>query len=139
MKKLLLMFAVVGLFACEKSDSNEDEQNDLSTESWVLTEEYYDPGDGSGEFQTTTKSLSISWDEDNSFTATGNLCSLSLDNESTSEGTFNIATEEIFVTNCNGAAENTFTLTYALNGNELLVYFPCIEPCVLKFQKVIAL
>lgn len=138
MKKLLLIFMLAGLLACNKED-NDDDAGNYSNDAWVLVEEYYDPGDGSGDFEPTNKSLSITWNDDNSFSASGNLCSLSLDNETTTEGTFNVDTEEMYVTNCEGAPENTYTLTYELNETELLVYFPCIEGCALKFAKVLAL
>lgn len=137
MKKALLMIAALLLFSCKK-DSEKTYNEPSNTQSWVLVEEYFDPGDGSGDFVATENGFTIQWYDNNEFSATGNLCSLWSEEGESSSGTFDIDEQEIIVSNC--VDGNPIQLRYELTDDgELLVYYSCIEPCILKFLQVIAL
>lgn len=140
MKKIIVILALLPLFACEK-DSEEsfipEDVCGLNTTTWVLTEEYYDPGDGSGEFMATTNSKSITWTNTGTFSAEGNLCYMGASPDAevdTSFGIIDTVAQTFTIDACNGS---TLVLSYELNEdeNELLLYYPCIEPCILKFIK----
>lgn len=101
---------------------------------WNLIEYYGDPGDGSGTFQAVDSDKTLLFYDDGTFEVkNGSLCDLGAESGDMT-GTYEEVTNIITV-DCPGIT-NPFPYSFEINAdNELLLYYPCIEPCVEKYEK----
>ena len=127
MKKIFLIITIALLIvSCNKKK----EKGEVS--SWRLVEQLFDPGDGSGEFEPVDSDKTITFFEDGIIKSNGELCSMEAGiTEEGSTGNY-ISESNTITANCSG---NDFSYSYEMNGDELIVSFPCIEPCRHKFKK----
>ena len=133
MKKGLLRIAF-SLLALSCSTSNEVEtpkeaENNSLIGKWKLIETYSDPGDGSGTFQAANSQKTFEFFSNDSVYSNGEICSLSTDAQSPSSSTFSDSTKTI---NC----PNSYRLFYEFKNQHLMLYFPCIEPCIFKLERI---
>ncbi len=118
----------LSVFSCSKQGENKIDS--ALTGLWGLTEILADPGDGSGTFQGVSSSKTLDFHADGTLTSNGDICTLSIESLSSSGGTYSLADSTITSSNCAGSAFR-FTKT----GTTLIVSYPCIEPCRVKYVK----
>jgi hypothetical protein len=126
MKNLILFGVVALLLSCSKEESS-----NVSTEpqgKYRLVEVLADPGDGSGTFQAVNSSKVIEFNSLGIVTSNGDLCSMSINSNSSSSGTYSTTNSIITINNCSDIA-------FEVNGNEITLFYACIEACRAKFVK----
>ena len=142
MKSIISLCLAILVLSC----SNDKEEESLASEnsfilegSWVLTEQYADPGDGSGEFQKVQSNKTIQFFSNGSYNANGSLCILDLRDSPKTKGTYTIASPELteystenFVTPDDCNEEKVFIL---FESNDLLLSYPCIEGCAQRYVR----
>ena len=122
MKKGILVLALFAcFFSCKK------ENTDSNPSIWKLTEMLLDPGDGSGVFMPVTSDKTIRLFDDGTFTCTGDLCSLGIESDGETTGTYSLSDSRIETSEC--------TLGLSINGDFLGLGYPCDEPCIARYQK----
>jgi len=126
-QRLILLFsAVVFLFAsCKKEEAPE------LINSWKLIEILADPGGGSGTFQAVSSDKIISFFEDETVNSTGVLCQMGAESATGSSGTYSESDMTITPEVCGIAP---FAIEYEVNGSNLILSYPCIEPCLEKYE-----
>lgn len=140
MKKLLTLPLIIFLLSsCESelTDKTLESENAEVLGSWKLIEELWDPGDGSGVYQTTTRDLVITFYTDQTFSTNNSLCSYYENDPVSGSGIVDADENKIYPEECqpeNGEGE--FALWYELTETNLFLYYMCIEPCGLKFEKL---
>lgn len=99
---------------------------------WKLIEYLGDPGDGSGTFEAVDSEKTLLFYDDGTIEIkNGSLCNLG-EELIDMEGTYDEASMVITV-DCSG---NSSTREFNINSdNELLLHYPCIEPCIEKYEK----
>ncbi|MAX81447.1 MAG: hypothetical protein CL843_14900 [Crocinitomicaceae bacterium] len=134
MKNLaLLLFVIIALTACNKDDdSNSSSSETALIGTWKLTATLVDPGDGSGTYTNVSSNKTVTFHSNGTLTSNGEICSMSIDADSATTGTYDATTG----TFSSAACEMSITgLTYELDGSSLVLSYPCIEPCLAKFEK----
>ncbi|AUC75706.1 lipocalin family protein [Olleya sp. Bg11-27] len=127
----LLLIAALTLVSCD----NDDDSNTPTSETtiigtWQLTHVYMDPGDGSGDFTSVTSSKTLTFDADGTVSSNTDMCTVASQTTSPTTGTYT-TDGEINVDQC-----QNITLDFQLEQNTLIVYFPCIEACVEKYERL---
>lgn len=120
---------VVFLFAC-----NSSEEELTTTSEWRLIEVLADPGDGSGTFQPVQSEKTITFHEDGTVSSNGSLCNMTTNVGNGYSGTFNEQDSTISVIGCDFAPP--FPLSVESSGENLILNYPCIEPCREKYEQV---
>jgi len=133
-KTVLFVFVVFALvaqsFACEK----EEQEIGLFTSEWKLIEQLSDPGDGSGTFQKVDSDKVIQFFEDGTLRSNGSLCFMNSTTNEDFVATFNEAESLIVIEDCGSNRE--FRIEYGLLNGDLILSYPCIEPCAQKYERV---
>lgn len=122
-----LLFAAITLLfsSCKK-----EEEPDL-VNSWKLIEVLADPGDGSGTFQPVTSDKVVSFYTDGTVTSNASICTMETQVGTSSTGTYSTVDSTIAVDDC---VINGFPLTFEMSGSNLILNYPCIEPCREKYE-----
>ena len=129
MKKLaLLLLSFTLLFACKR---NTDVNSSLIG-NWQLIETLSGPGDGSGTFQAVTSNKTVTFNANGTLSSNGDICNMSIDSNSPTSGTYDTTATSIAA----GCVNAGIDITYVHNGTELIIRYPCFEPCWAKYQKV---
>lgn len=131
-KLLLLLFAALALPACQKDPDDRLNQNVLEG-TWLLTEVLFDPGDGSGEFRPSDAGFQLTLNPDNTYEANYDVCRVFEDGEKLSGSFSRIAAQEILIS-CRESILNS--IQGRLEEGNLVLYYPCVEPCIYKFRKI---
>ena len=139
MKKLIPILLILLLFSACNNPDCDDTLGICPVEiesTWLLREILMDPGDGSGTFSPIISNRTLTFFEDGTFNSVGSLCSLSADDNQETSGSINYSDGLLEFMNCydNTSAE-MISLPFSINGDELILSFPCDEPCQLKYQK----
>lgn len=108
-------------------------QNNSLTGKWRLTEELIDIGDGKGKFKEVNTQQIIEFFKDGTFSSTLSLCQTLSGSGETVTGTYSMDGNKIIPGNC---LENDRTITFEINGHELILNLLCVEPCKQKYVKV---
>lgn len=128
MKKAVLILTLVAtFFSCK----NTKENNELIGD-WKLVEILVDPGNGSGTFNEVTSEKIFTFNADGTITSNGSLCNLSVDLDKPTSGTYDETAATFTSTNC---SDSNQTFSFKLVKDELIVSYPCVEPCKAKFKK----
>lgn len=128
MKKIAtLLIAIVAIVSCSKKDK--DDSNTQSGNTYKLIEILADPGNGSGTFQSVISNKTIEFKPNGTVVSNGELCDMSTSANSGTSGTYSFSDSTITSTNCS-------KLPFEINGNHLIIFYPCIEPCQGKFEKI---
>ena len=122
----ILTFICSVAFAC-----NKNKDSDLIGE-WTLIEQLMDPGDGSGEFVALESDKTIVFKSNGKFTCNGDICSINGESEIPSNGIYDSETKTITGTGC--MTESLFDISYSFQDGNLILSFPCFEPCIQKFK-----
>lgn len=133
MRTCLYLIVFLLVLGCSKSPQEPAPNTELLEGTWLLKEVYFDPGDGSGDFTPSDAGFQVTLRPDNSFEANYNICRVFEDGDRNS-GTFaRIDVSEILIT-CSGSVTNS--IQGRLEDGLLVFYYPCIEPCIYRFEKV---
>ncbi len=136
MKKLVLILMSSFFFNCSSDDNKIENENLLG--KWKLIEQYSDPGDGSGSFNSIESDREIEFFSNGTVTINGILCYMSLEVDNQSYGTFNETVSEdfdgeILPEGCDNEGRKIY---YQLDDSNLILWYLCIEGCGQKFVKV---
>jgi len=123
---LILGILLVSYFSSCKKD-----ENTTVISKWKLIEQYSDPGDGSGDFNPVESNKTIEFLCGGTVVSNGSLCNMSYDVDGQSTAAYNDST--IIPVNCDF---EEFRITYEIQDNNLILYFPCIEGCAQKYTKI---
>lgn len=131
MKKKIITLAVIILtvISCTKNDDNTS--SNLLKGTWKLTEVLADPGDGSGTFNSVNSSKNLIISNGGNLSSNGAICDMSIETNVSSTGTYSEVNSTINSANCPNN-----TIKYELNGNTLILIYPCFEPCQAKYTRV---
>lgn len=129
LKKISLLLLLTISFACSDDDLVEDP--DLIG-NWLLIEQYTDPGDGSGDFAAVESNRTLTFNEDGSFHANGDICAMSTATGTASTGVYSEVDGTMEVQDC---AFIGFGITFTIADGHLIVNYPCIEACRQKYEK----
>ncbi|AYN68746.1 hypothetical protein D1013_15845 [Euzebyella marina] len=141
--KRLSFFILMALLtvSCSDSDDEIDPENPDLVGTWLLIEQYSDPGDGSGEYREVDSEKSIEFLEDGIFKSNGELCDLTIETGTNTSGTYvmndTIVTqfsEENYLMPEECDIED-FKVYYHIEEGSLILSFPCIEGCGQKYEK----
>lgn len=133
MKRIWSLSLLVLIISCAKTEKAVEVISEPSPSTvygkWKLIETYSDPGDGSGTFEAANSNKTFEFLNDGTLLSNGEICSLSTDVGTATNSTFSIITKMI-------SCPNNYTMSYELLKGQLLVYFPCIEGCTFKFERI---
>lgn len=125
-KGLLILFFFILATSCKKED-------DGLVGRWQLIELLADPGDGSGTFYPVSSTKTFEFHADGSLTSNGSICHMGSSTDTPSKGTYSLADSTIRSASCVSSDYGSIRFTHS--GTELIVRYPCIEPCLAKFRK----
>lgn len=128
----LLIILVSSLGTGCSNDSYEDPQQDLIG-TWRLEEVYFDPGDGSGNFQPVDIEKLIEFKSDGTVRSDQNLCFAGNAGGSSSSGIFLLPDSILQIDGC---PERPAPTRFSLKDESLVVSYPCIEACQEKYIKI---
>lgn len=144
MKYILIVIPIL-FFACTSNESPNESQTCEDIElvgKWELIEEFIDPGNGSGDFESITSDRVIEFFSDGMVTVNGELCFMENSLGEPSFGTYEVTSDqtadttydgEIIPNDCEFDTLVSFDLT--ANGN-LILWYHCREACGQKFSKI---
>jgi hypothetical protein len=132
MKTKILALAVIILTVISCSKNDDDTSSNLLKGTWKLTEVLADPGDGSGTFNSVNSNKNLIFSNSGNLSSNGVICDMSIETNVSSTGTYSEVNSTINSTNCPNN-----TIKYELNGNTLILIYPCIEPCKAKYTRVL--
>lgn len=141
MKHYILLLFVGFVLSCSNSDDvSFSEEADLQG-SWLLMEQYSDPGDGSGDFRKVKSDKTIKFDGNGTFTVNGTLCNMTTDSGPESNGTYTVAEEltAYSVENHMSIEDCEFgdtRVAIQFDGGRLVLSYQCFEGCAQKYRKV---
>ena len=133
---ILLLTLVLGLAGCEKDTI-------LATSNIVGEWKLAEVKEGSGiivgqpvVFEPVQSDKKIVFSTDGTFSANGDMCFFSSTGVGTENtGSFYESLQTIEPDNCQSAAASS-GITYILDGDTLIIYYPCIEECEHKYYKL---
>jgi len=108
-------------------------QNPELVSKWKLIEQLADPGDGSGVFMPVTSNKTIEFFEDGTISSNGDLCLMSTESGNGSSGTYSETDHVVTPDDCGNYG---FSITYELDSTNLILNYPCDEPCREKYESV---
>jgi hypothetical protein len=135
MKRYFSLLILLACFiSCSKDSSPKSESPDILG-AWKVTEILIDPGDGSGTFEPYPEDWSLYFNTDGYIGTEFSLCDPTFHApQGTSYGFLYIADENRIVTNgCHG---ESFTLTYRLDGENLILHYPGDVTREYKFVRI---
>lgn len=132
---VLLMGTVLFFSSCEKDEPTPTCGTPIT---WKLVEVLADPGDGSGTFQPVNSQKRLAFSDDGTVRANSGMCSMQNEPTPGNQGTFSVvgnydSTSSLITPNCPALS---YTLSYTINGNELIIIYPCIEACQERYIKL---
>jgi hypothetical protein len=125
---LIASFLFVICGSCEKDDQNPVQL----IGKWKLVEQLVDPGDGSGVFESIFSDKTISFYSNGSFSSTGPMCTMDISSNTPSAGSYSLTDGVINPSSC---PMMTGSIYFEIIENNLILSYPCIEPCRQKFKK----
>ena len=133
MEKLVALFIIITLLF--NSCSNDNSENIDLIGKWRLIEVLADPGDGSGVFRSVNSSKTLEFFADGTVKSNGSLCYMNTGTQQEGEGTYSLEKGLIRPKNCTINGINV-TISYKIEGPDLILSYFCIEPCREKFIKI---
>ena len=131
---------LIGL-SCSDNDDEINPENPGLIGTWLLVEQYADPGDGSGEYQNVDSEKAIEFLEEGIFKSNGELCDLNSEAGDNTSGTYvmndtiisQFSSENYLIPD--GCNTEDFKIYYHLEEGSLVLSYPCIEGCGQKYLK----
>ena len=127
MKPVFIFTLIVGVFLTTSCSKENVTEKDLIN-SWHLIEVLNDPGDGSGTFQKVESNAIIEFYDDNTVKYSKSFCMSGND--------VGIATYSSIENKIYPDCDFSFPLSYKIEDNRLIIYYPCIEGCAEKFELI---
>lgn len=129
MKKILLyaMLAVITFGCAQKEDSPAPP---TLVGQWRLTQVLADPGDGSGVFRDSNNGKLLQFMSDGKVLSSTPLCAMNSLLTVVGDATYD--TEFIYPKDCQSSG---LKIGYKIEGESLILYYPCIEACAEKYVK----
>jgi len=120
--------------SCKKNNSSEDAVRSI-VGKWKLSEVYSDPGDGSGKFTKVNGGKILEFTSEGEVSSNSSLCSMISNGLLHEESSYIISESsgnrnKLIIDKCG------YELNYELKGNQLTIYYPCIEGCGERFVRV---
>ena len=116
-------------FSCE-----EDVGLPKSIEKWKLIAQLAHPGDGSGTFQPVESDRIIEFIVDEDIVrSNGSFCGMGTSADEDATAIYNANEKYILIEDCGGTG---FKILYDFDEEFLYLRFPCIEPCVQKYERL---
>jgi hypothetical protein len=131
MKKIVFLFSIIGLLSSCNNNDDLSSNTDLVGE-WKLIEVLADPGDGSGTFSAVESNKIIRFHPDGTITSNGSICSMSIEANNPTSGTYSITNSTFNSPDCDNS---DYDYQFEHKGNILIINYPCIEPCKVKYTK----
>ncbi len=122
------------MYSCKKETCNCYSSTEAIVGEWLLVEELIDPGDGSGTFQSVTSDKEIKFCDNGTYEANASMCMMSNQSDSTTFGTYDTSTETFAPENCMIMAPMAYH--YSINGDTLILTYPCFEGCQQKYARI---
>lgn len=132
MRYLGLFTLIIFIGSCQSDFELPDSETTDIIGSWELIELLTDPGDGSGQFESTKLDIRLEIDEHLNLKANGVLCGFS-ESESVLTGKISLADSIITATCSSGTLRHKFSL---FESNLNLQNLSCRESCAAKFSKI---
>ena len=133
MKKSFLLCIIIGvLSSCEEDENPINSSEPELVSQWELVEVYADPGSGQGSFEPVNSDKTISLFDNGTLISNGDICSMATEANSQTSGIYTLADSTFNSQDCN----NNHNYQFKLNGDTMVIYYPCIEPCQAKYKKV---
>ena len=115
------------------------EESDLRG-TWLLIEQYADPGDGSGDFRKVNSAKTIQIFANGTFTSNGSFCDMNIESDSESRGIYIVADELTQFSSENYLVSETFDfeatpIFIRFLEDKLVLSYLCIEGCEQKYVK----
>lgn len=125
------------------SDSDDTFPNDILelTGTWLLVEQYADPGDGSGDFVEVDSKKTIVFLQDATYRSNGQLCTMDSNTNANTFGSYVIKDTLTEFSNNNyllpeGCDAEQRRIGIVLDAGSLMLTFPCIEGCAQKYIRI---
>lgn len=129
MKHLLVITTVFLFLSCSKNENSKSSSSQST--SWRLVEQYMDPGDGSGDFESIESDKVIVISDDNTWLSNSSFCGMNATNSEQSSGIINSEFKII----SNDCTDFDYPPSVAYENGYLMVYYQCIEACVQKYEE----
>lgn len=133
MKTFFAQLFSILIFCLIITSCNNENENPVLVGEWILIEQLADPGDGSGTFQPVNSSKTLEFYSDSTIVCNGQMCQLSTESSPQTNGTYSPTFHTITPENC---PVSFFPLTYEMQGQYLILNYPCIEACREKYEQV---
>ncbi|WP_394970666.1 lipocalin family protein [uncultured Croceitalea sp.] len=141
MKKAFLASILILLFSC--SDDNQVfESTEQLVGTWLLIEQYADPGDGSGEYKPVNSDRIVTFNANGTYSSNGSFCNLFIDSNEDVSGNYEInlndlskySSENFLIPE--GCSFEDGRVFIHFEGNNLILSYLCIEGCGQKYRKI---
>ncbi|WP_445453826.1 hypothetical protein [Flavobacterium sp. 25HG05S-40] len=133
MKKIISFFLLaIVLISCSKDNNRESETSEFLGK-WKMTEVLFDPGDGSGTYQPVTENKIIEFLSNGSVTSNYSFCNVVTPADGNYSAPYFASENQISLEDC---FDSQYTIEYQLQGDNLILYYPCIEACSYKFVRM---
>ncbi|MEP1855868.1 hypothetical protein, partial [Nonlabens ulvanivorans] len=96
------------------------------------TANLFDPGDGSGSFQSVSSNKTITFNADGTFTSNGDVCDMSITTSTNTNGTYN-TTDKTINANC---STTNLPISYTIDNLTMDISYFCIEACQSRYRKI---
>lgn len=134
MKKFFFVLVTISmLLSCSEDNSRKSETNEFLGK-WKMTETLIDPGDGSGTYVPVSGEYFLEFFPNGTVGTNYMLCTLSGTNTGSYTSLYFADEQYIQSQTCN--ANQDFQIYYQMEGENLILNYPCIEACQVKFIRI---
>jgi hypothetical protein len=124
-KSLVILLFLSLLISCKKKE------RDSLTGTWELKEVLMDPGNGSGVFTAVSSDKNLVFHTNGNVNSNGIICDMSIESNTSTSGTYSENDSTIISATC-----QNLIIKYELNGDTLILIYPCFEACKAKYNRV---
>lgn len=128
--KLIYLVLLGLIMSC--SDDSEEADPSLNGR-WQLKAVLYDPGDGSGTFQSIDSDKFIEFLSNDEVRSNGNLCNGGAKSDDPSSGVYALPDSILQIDGCR---QDVLLTRFRIENGKLILSYPCIEPCEEKYVKL---
>ena len=134
MKRFRNSLVLMALMSLILNCSNDPEEGEPSLEGrWKLKAVRYDPGDGSGTFQSVESDKLVEFLSSQEVRSNGNLCNGGTGTEDASSGLYVLPDSILQIDGC---PQDVLLTRFRIEKGNLILSYPCIEPCEEKYVKL---
>ena len=131
MKNSLLLIAILWLTcSCDENELTVDPAE--LTGTWQVVEVLSDPGDGSGTFMPIDSDKTMSFFTTGMVRTNADFCDNTQETDVFQETTYSVSDSVINVI-CD---DFEWEMPFEIEGDNLILYYLCIEPCAEKYEKI---